>query len=73
MILIHGWPLNRASCEKLESGLLDARFQVITYAPGRRLPEVIKDNKYIEIKDSPHCIIQTHTNQVNKALMDFIS
>lgn len=42
-------------------------------ASGRRLPEVIKDNKYVEIKDGPHCIIQTHTEQVNKALMDFIS
>ena len=42
-------------------------------ASGRRLPEVIKDNKYVEIKDGPHCIIQTHTDHVNKALMDFIS
>jgi non-heme chloroperoxidase len=42
-------------------------------ATGRRLPEAIKDNKYVEVKNGPHCIIQTHAKQVNSALMDFIS
>jgi non-heme chloroperoxidase len=42
-------------------------------ASGRCLPEVIKDNKYVEVKNGPHCIIQTHTEQVNNALIDFIS
>jgi non-heme chloroperoxidase len=40
---------------------------------GRLLSEVIKDNKYVEIKNGPHGIIQTHTEQINKELIDFIS
>jgi non-heme chloroperoxidase len=42
-------------------------------ASGRRLPEAIEDSKYVEIKNGPHCIIQTHADQVNKELLNFLS
>ncbi len=40
---------------------------------GRRLPEAIKNNKYVEVKNGPHCIIQTHSDLVIKELLDFLS
>ena len=36
------------------------------------LPEAIEDNKYVEIKNGPHCIIQTHAEQVTKELLNFL-
>jgi pimeloyl-ACP methyl ester carboxylesterase len=40
-------------------------------ATGRRLHEVIKGSKYVEIKDGPHGIIWTHSEEVNRELLAF--
>ncbi|MDP2729355.1 MAG: alpha/beta hydrolase [Dehalococcoidales bacterium] len=40
-------------------------------ATGRRLHETIKGSRYIEIKDGPHGIIWTHSEEVNRELLAF--
>jgi len=40
---------------------------------GKRLPGLIKDIKLIVIKDGPHAIAWTHSDQVNRALLDFLA
>jgi non-heme chloroperoxidase len=42
-------------------------------ATGRRLPELIKDMRLIEINGAPHGIIWTHSDEVNEALLAFLS
>ncbi|WP_322751258.1 MULTISPECIES: alpha/beta hydrolase [unclassified Frankia] len=39
---------------------------------GNRLPGLIKDLHYVVIEGGPHAIAWTHTDQVNRALLDFI-
>ena len=39
---------------------------------GNRLPGLIKDMQLVVIKGGPHAIAWTHTDQVNKALLDFL-
>lgn len=38
----------------------------------RRLKDLVKNNKYVEIENAPHGLIWTHAEQVNKALLDFL-
>lgn len=40
---------------------------------GRRLPDLIKDVRFIEVAGGPHNIGWTHPEEVNKALLDFLS
>jgi non-heme chloroperoxidase len=40
---------------------------------GRRLPALIKDVQFIEIEGGPHAIGWTHADEVNRALLNFIS
>jgi non-heme chloroperoxidase len=40
---------------------------------GRRLKDAIKDTKYVEVKDGPHGMIWTHAEEINKALLEFLS
>ncbi len=40
---------------------------------GRRLPDLIKDVRFIEVTGGPHNIGWTHPEEVNKALLDFLS
>jgi len=40
-------------------------------ATGRRLHEAIKGSRYAEIKDGPHGIIWTHSEEVNRELLAF--
>jgi non-heme chloroperoxidase len=42
-------------------------------ATGRRLPDLIKDITYLEIERGPHAINWTHYQEVNRALLDFLS
>lgn len=39
---------------------------------GRRLKDIVKNNKYVEVKDGPHGLIWTHADQVNDELLDFL-
>jgi non-heme chloroperoxidase len=41
-------------------------------ATGRRLREVIKNSRYLEIKGGPHGIIWTHAEEVNRELVAFV-
>jgi non-heme chloroperoxidase len=41
-------------------------------ATGRRLHKAIKGSRYIEIKDGPHGIIWTHSEEVNHELLIFL-
>jgi pimeloyl-ACP methyl ester carboxylesterase len=40
---------------------------------GKRLPGLIKDMKLVVIDGGPHAIAWTHTDQVNRALLDFLA
>lgn len=40
---------------------------------GRRLPNLIKDVRFIEVAGGPHNIGWTHPEEVNKALLDFLT
>ncbi|MGH3796275.1 MAG: alpha/beta fold hydrolase [Pseudonocardiaceae bacterium] len=40
---------------------------------GRRLPDLIKDVRFIEVAGGPHNIGWTHSDEVNQALLDFLS
>jgi non-heme chloroperoxidase len=40
---------------------------------GRRLPDLIKDITFQEIEGGPHAINWTHYQEVNRALLDFLS
>jgi non-heme chloroperoxidase len=42
-------------------------------ATGRRLPELVKDIEFIEVEGGPHNIGWTHPDEVNDALLKFIS
>jgi non-heme chloroperoxidase len=41
-------------------------------ATGRRLPELVKDIRFVEIEGGPHNVGWTHPDEVNRALMDFL-
>jgi non-heme chloroperoxidase len=41
-------------------------------ATGRRLPELVKDIRFLEIEGGPHNIGWTHPDEVNEALLDFL-
>ena len=40
---------------------------------GQRLPGLIKDMQLVAIEGGPHAIVWTHTDQVNRALLDFLA
>jgi non-heme chloroperoxidase len=40
---------------------------------GKRLPGLIKDMELVVIEGGPHAIAWTHTDQVNRALLDFLA
>ena len=40
---------------------------------GRRLPGLIKDMQLVAIEGGPHAICWTHADQVNRALLDFLT
>jgi non-heme chloroperoxidase len=40
---------------------------------GRRLPDLIKEVRFIEVVGGPHNIGWTHPEEVNKALLDFLT
>jgi len=40
---------------------------------GARLPGLIKDMRLVTIEGGPHAIAWTHTDQVNRALLDFLA
>jgi non-heme chloroperoxidase len=40
---------------------------------GARLPGLIKDTRLVTIEGGPHAIAWTHTDQVNRALLDFLA
>jgi non-heme chloroperoxidase len=40
---------------------------------GQRLPGLIKDMQLVAIEGGPHAISWTHTDQVNRALLDFLA
>ena len=42
-------------------------------ATGGRLPALLKNARCTVIAGGPHAIIWTHANEVNQALLDFIS
>lgn len=42
-------------------------------ATGRRLPDLIKDVRFMEIAGGPHNVGWTHSDEVNSALLDFVS
>jgi non-heme chloroperoxidase len=42
-------------------------------ATGRRLPALLKDARLIEVEAGPHNIGWTHPEEVNRALLDFLS
>ena len=42
-------------------------------ATGNRLPGLIRDVRPVVVPDGPHAIIWTHADQVNRALLDFLS
>ena len=42
-------------------------------ATGARLPKLIEGSEYVVIKDGPHAIGWTHAEELNKAMLDFIS
>jgi len=42
-------------------------------ATGNRLPGLIRDARHVVVPDGPHAIIWTHADQVNHALLDFLS
>ncbi|ADZ09848.1 Chloride peroxidase [Methanobacterium lacus] len=41
-------------------------------ATARKLKNLIKNNKYVEIENGPHGLIWTHAEQVNQAILDFL-
>ena len=40
---------------------------------GARLPGLIKDVRLVTIEGGPHAIAWTHTDDVNRALLDFLA
>jgi len=48
--------------------------RILPFGPtGKRLPGMIKDMKLVVIEGGPHAIAWTHADQVNHALIDFLS
>ncbi len=39
---------------------------------GQRTAKLIKDARLVSIKDGPHCVIWTHAEEVNRAIVDFL-
>jgi len=39
---------------------------------GQSLSKILKDAKYVEIKDGPHGMLVTHAEEVNEALLEFL-
>jgi non-heme chloroperoxidase len=42
-------------------------------ATAKRLPEYIKDLRFVTVKGGPHNIAWTHSEEVNRALLDFLA
>ncbi len=42
-------------------------------ATGRRLPELVRDIRFVEVEGGPHNIGWTHPEEVNRALLDFLA
>jgi len=40
---------------------------------GRRQAKMIKDVKFVELKDGPHGVLRTHAEQVNAQLVSFLA
>jgi non-heme chloroperoxidase len=40
---------------------------------GQRTAKLIKGARLLSIKDGPHCVIWTHAEEVNRALLDFLT
>lgn len=41
-------------------------------ASGARMPKILKNCRYVEIKNGPHGILASHPEEVNRAIVDFI-
>ena len=41
-------------------------------ASSARTHEIVKDSQYVVIDDAPHGCLWTHTDEVNRALLEFI-
>jgi non-heme chloroperoxidase len=41
-------------------------------ASGARTAKLIKGARYVVVKDGPHCVTWTHSDEVNSALLDFL-
>jgi len=41
-------------------------------ATGKRVPEFVKGNRYVEVKGGPHGLIWTHAEEVNRELVAFL-
>jgi non-heme chloroperoxidase len=41
-------------------------------ASGARTAKMVEGARYVVVKDGPHCITWTHSEEVNKALLDFL-
>ena len=42
-------------------------------ATGKRLPGLLNRVRHVVVPAGPHAIIWTHADQVNRALLDFLS
>jgi non-heme chloroperoxidase len=42
-------------------------------ATGRRIPELVKDVRLVEVEGGPHNVGWTHPDEVNKAFLDFLA
>jgi non-heme chloroperoxidase len=48
--------------------------RVVPFASGgQRTAKLIKGARLLSIKDGPHCVIWTHAEEVNRALLDFLA
>ena len=70
MIILHDWhvlapPAPASPHQSTRHGLHDST--------GRRLPDLMKDVRFVEFAGGPHNIDWTHPENVNKALLDFLS
>jgi non-heme chloroperoxidase len=83
ILLIHGYPLDGNSWERQERVLLEAGYRCISYDRrgfGRSSQpatgydyDTFADLTVIEVPDGPHNIGWTFSDQVNPALLEFLS
>jgi non-heme chloroperoxidase len=66
----------RADLDKINVPILVIQGDVDRILPydktGKRLPGLIKDMELLTIEGGPHAIAWTHSDQVNKALLEFV-